>query len=120
MNTLKKRLEGAKGKWAEELPGVLWSYRTTAKTPIGETPFSLVYGSEVVIPIELELPSARCQWISQSTNDKLLQNNLDTINELREEARVRTAIYQQKMESLDKLGKDPIRLGKLSDEERIS
>ncbi|XP_057803371.1 uncharacterized protein LOC131018675 [Salvia miltiorrhiza] len=44
MNTLKKRLEKAKGRWADELPGVLWSYRTTTRTSTGETPFSLAYG----------------------------------------------------------------------------
>ena len=38
---LKKRLEGAKGKWAEELPNVLWANRTTPKRSTGETPFSM-------------------------------------------------------------------------------
>ncbi|KAL5575765.1 hypothetical protein UlMin_017464 [Ulmus minor] len=52
INIIKRRLEKAKGLWADELPGVLWAYRTTAKTSTGETPFSLAYGSEAVIPVE--------------------------------------------------------------------
>ena len=39
LNGLKKRLDGAKGRWAEELPNVLWAYRTTPRQSTGETPF---------------------------------------------------------------------------------
>ena len=35
----------------------LWTCRTSAKTTIGFTPFQLVYGLEVVLPIECEIPS---------------------------------------------------------------
>ena len=45
MNGLKKRLDGAKGRWVEELPNVLWAYRTTPRRFIGKTPFSLTYGA---------------------------------------------------------------------------
>ncbi|KAL0449610.1 UNVERIFIED_CONTAM: Gag-Pol polyprotein [Sesamum latifolium] len=38
---LKTRLEGAKSSWVEELPGVLWAYRTTPRSSTGETPFCL-------------------------------------------------------------------------------
>nr|XP_023874648.1 uncharacterized protein LOC111987173 [Quercus suber] len=55
---LKKRLEGAKGNWAEELPKVLWAYRTTPRRSTGDTPFSLTYGAEAVIPTEVNLCSA--------------------------------------------------------------
>lgn len=50
LSTLKKRLEKAKRKWVEELPGVLWAYKTTIQASIGSTPFSLVYGSKAVLP----------------------------------------------------------------------
>ena len=43
---LEKRLEQAKGKWVEELPGVLWAYRTTLGRPTGNTPFVLAYGMD--------------------------------------------------------------------------
>ena len=49
VNGLKKRLDNAKGRWVEELPHVLWTYRTPRKST-GETPFSMTYGAEAVIP----------------------------------------------------------------------
>ena len=53
LKIIKTRLERAKGIWPNELPSVLWTYRTTARTPTGETPFRLAYGSEAVIPAEV-------------------------------------------------------------------
>ncbi|XP_074298921.1 uncharacterized protein LOC141629899 [Silene latifolia] len=53
MNNLKRRLEDIGGNWADELPFVLWSNRTTPKVATGQTPFSLVYGAEAVIPSEV-------------------------------------------------------------------
>ena len=45
--------------WHEMLPFALHGYRTTVHTSTGETPFSLVYGMEVVLPVEVEIPSLR-------------------------------------------------------------
>ena len=59
VNGLRKRLEGAMGRWVEELPNVLWEYRTTLRRSTGETPFSLTYGAEAVIPAEINLCGAR-------------------------------------------------------------
>ena len=39
LKIIKTRLEGAKGIWLDKLPSILWVYQTTARTPIGETPF---------------------------------------------------------------------------------
>ena len=41
LTALKKRLDSAKGKWVEELPEVLWTYRTTTRRPTGVSPFAL-------------------------------------------------------------------------------
>ncbi|RDX93531.1 hypothetical protein CR513_24211, partial [Mucuna pruriens] len=43
--------------WHEILPFALHGYRTTMCTSIGATPYSLVYGMEVVLPIKVEIPS---------------------------------------------------------------
>ena len=59
INNLKKKLGSKKGKWAEELPFVLWADRTTSKNATGQTPFSLVFGAEAVIPTEMVIPTAR-------------------------------------------------------------
>ena len=59
LKILKTRLEGAKGVWPDELPGVLWAYRTTVRTPTGETPFKMAYRSEAVIPAEVHMANNR-------------------------------------------------------------
>ncbi|KAL0313318.1 UNVERIFIED_CONTAM: hypothetical protein Sradi_5731100 [Sesamum radiatum] len=56
---IKRRLERVGGNWTEELTSVLWAYRTTPRGSTGETPFSLVYGTEAIIPAELGIPSHR-------------------------------------------------------------
>lgn len=45
--------------WHEMLPVALHGYRTSFHTSIGATPFSLVYGTEAVLPIEVDIPSLR-------------------------------------------------------------
>ena len=45
--------------WSEKLPFVLWAYRTSFRTSIGAMPYSLVYGMEAVLPIEIEMGSLR-------------------------------------------------------------
>jgi len=50
---LKRRLEKAKGTWAEEVPRIVWAYHTTPQSSTMETAFSLVYGSDVMISVEI-------------------------------------------------------------------
>ena len=45
--------------WHEKLPFALHAYRIAVRTSTGATPFSLVYGMETVLPIEVEIPSLR-------------------------------------------------------------
>ena len=45
--------------WHEKLPFALHAYRTGVRTSTGATPYSLVYGMEAVLPIEIEIPSLR-------------------------------------------------------------
>ena len=59
LDRLKKRLDEAKEKWVDELPHVLWSYRTILRRSTGETPFSMTYGVEAVIPVETGFPMMR-------------------------------------------------------------
>ncbi|KAL5578087.1 hypothetical protein UlMin_019786 [Ulmus minor] len=93
-NTLKKRLEGAKGKWADELPSVLWSYRTTSKNSTGATPFSLAFGAEAFIPVEISIPTIRSQFAAEEQNNAMMNFELDTIDEKREAAAARIAYYK--------------------------
>ena len=97
VSELKKRLDDAKGRWVEELPHVLWAYRTTPRKSTGETPFSMSYGAEVVIPIETGFPTLRTQSFNPNNNNELLQRSLDLIEERRESAMVKLAYYQHKL-----------------------
>ena len=70
LKIIKTRLEGAKGVWPDELPGVLWAYRTTVKTPTGKTLFKLAYGSEVVIPAKVHMANHRVTMYQDKDNEE--------------------------------------------------
>ena len=97
LKIIKTRLEGAKGVWPDELPGVLWAYRTTVKTPIRETPFKLAYGSETVIPAEIHMANHRVTMYQDKDNEEQLRLNLDLIDEVTTDAEERTARYKNLM-----------------------
>ena len=70
---------------------VLWVYRTTPKEETGETLFSLVFRTEVVIPAEVGLPSYRIENYAEQENDVALLENLDFLEERRDQATIRSA-----------------------------
>ncbi|GKV46240.1 hypothetical protein SLEP1_g53239 [Rubroshorea leprosula] len=72
---IKPRLKQHKAKWADELNNVLWAYRTTSRTATG-------------------VPSFRVTHFNEGRNGQLLQENLDLLDEVREEARLRTLVYK--------------------------
>ena len=65
LKIIKARLVGAKGAWPEELPNVLWAYRTTARTLTREMPFNLTNGTEAVILVEVGLTSLRKEFFDE-------------------------------------------------------
>ena len=97
MSGLKRILDNAKGKWMEELPHVLWTYHTTPHRSTGETPFSMTYGTEAVIPLETGYSTLRTSSFALSNNDGLLEKSLDLIEEWRENSLVQLAYYQHKL-----------------------
>ena len=86
LKIIKTWLEGAKGIWPDELPGVLWTYRTTVKTPTGETPFKLAYGSEAVILAKVHMASHMVKEYQVEENKVQLCLNLDLLDEVRTDA----------------------------------
>ncbi|KAL0730577.1 hypothetical protein Bca4012_026670 [Brassica carinata] len=82
LDGLKKRLEDRKGRWAEELEGVLWSHRTTPRWATGETPFSLVYRTECMIPAEVEFPEVRRRFLleREDLNNAMMLDELNLVN----------------------------------------
>ncbi|KAL0455735.1 UNVERIFIED_CONTAM: hypothetical protein Slati_0912700 [Sesamum latifolium] len=69
----------------------------TPRGPTGESPFSLVYGTEVIIPAELGIPSHRIMHFSENHNNELLKENLDLLEELRKKAFLRVQRYKNIM-----------------------
>jgi transposase InsO family protein len=82
---LKKKLEDRKGVWAEQLHGVLWSYRTTKRTPTGDTPFGLAFGFEAVVLVEMELTSLCVQKYDPELNNEGLKLSLNLLEERRDQ-----------------------------------
>ncbi|GJS09475.1 reverse transcriptase domain-containing protein [Tanacetum coccineum] len=95
---IKARLDERSRDWIEELPHVLWAHRTMIKSSNGETPFSLTYGTEAVIPAEIGMPTLRTAEIDQAKNNEALGINLDLIEERREQAAIQEAKSKKKME----------------------
>ena len=57
----------------------------------------MTYGAEAIIPLEIGFPTLRTSSFSLSSNDGLLEKNLDLIEEWRENAMVQLAYYQHKL-----------------------
>ncbi|GKC58008.1 reverse transcriptase domain-containing protein [Tanacetum coccineum] len=81
MEGIKTRLGREKAGWVDELPNVLWAHRTSIKQSNGETPFSLTYGSEAVIPAEIGIPSYQTLMIREEFNEEEQRLNLDLLQE---------------------------------------
>ena len=97
LKIIRIQLDGAKGIWPEELTSVLWAYRTTARTPTGETPLRLAYGSEAVIATEVGLTSYRVVNHDERRNNEAMHLQLDLVDEVRATADQRLARYQDLM-----------------------
>ena len=90
VNGLKKGLDDAKEKWVKELSHVLC--RSTK-----ETPFSMTYGAEIVIPLKTGFPTLGTSSFNPSNNNELLEKSLDFIEERRESAIFQLTYYQHKL-----------------------
>ena len=96
---IKKRLrvplKRAAGAWVEELPSVLWSLRTTPNRSTQYTPFFMVYGAEAVMPCDIKFDAPRVVAYDESEAEEALEDDMDTLDEARDIALTRTAVYQQ-------------------------
>ena len=69
----------------------------TVRTPTGETPFKLAYGSETIIPAEVHMANHRVMTYQDKDNEEKLRLNLDLIDEVRTDAEHRTTKYKNLM-----------------------
>ncbi|XP_071926182.1 uncharacterized protein [Coffea arabica] len=86
--------DGARTSASDELPSILWSYRITPRSATQETPFSLTYGIEAVIPAEILTPNPRLAVYTAKVNDKERQLDLDLVEERRDVVSTRVASYK--------------------------
>ncbi|XP_042404580.1 uncharacterized protein LOC121994696 [Zingiber officinale] len=93
---LKVKLDHVGGNWVEEPPSILWPYRTMPRESTGLTPFHLVYGNEVVVPIEIGVSSVRKMLYDEGNAERRLAE-LDLISEIRERTAVKLEAYRQRM-----------------------
>nr|GEX56704.1 reverse transcriptase domain-containing protein [Tanacetum cinerariifolium] len=94
---IKTRLGEGNKNWMEELPHVLWAHRTIIKSSHGDTPFSLTYETEAVIPAEIEMPTYRTAAVDTVNNDEELRLNLDLLEERQELVAMSEAKSESKM-----------------------
>jgi hypothetical protein len=91
-------LEHSAGCWVEELPSVLWSLRTTPNRSVGFTPFFLVYGAEAVLPTDIEFDAPRIVQYIETQAKEAREDGVDLLEEAREQALARSALYQQQQQ----------------------
>ncbi|XP_019184170.1 PREDICTED: uncharacterized protein LOC109179056 [Ipomoea nil] len=92
---IQKKLEDIGGTWADELDRVLWAYRTTQRRATGESPFSLAYGFEAKVPVEVVEPTYRVRSYSDEENEESIGIEKNFLEERREVACARMVEYQQ-------------------------
>ncbi|RVW82221.1 Gag-Pol polyprotein [Vitis vinifera] len=113
-----RRMVETSRDWSEKLPFALWAYRTSFRTSTGATPYSLVYGMEAMLPVEIEMGSLRVALEQQIPEADWAQARFDQLN-LLDERRLRAAdhvrAYQRKMARAFKkrVKPRPLRIGDL-------
>ena len=95
LNSLKKRLDDAKGLWVEELPSTLWAIRTTAHSGTRDTPFNLTFGTDAVIPVKISINTLRVSHYDSQQNEVNVRANLDLLEKIREDASIKAAARQR-------------------------
>jgi transposase InsO family protein len=89
------KLEACGKKWLDNLQSILWSIRTTATKPTGETPFFLVYGAEAALPTDVKFGSPRVLTFDELHQEDLIRDHLLHLEEARCQAALRAMRYQQ-------------------------
>ncbi|GKB02689.1 reverse transcriptase domain-containing protein [Tanacetum coccineum] len=100
LNRILERTVGEnRALWSDKLDDALWAFRTAFKTPIGCTPYKLVYGKACHLPIVLK---HKAYWALKHCNYDLVTTGdhrkvqMNKLNELRDQAYGNSLIYKEK------------------------
>jgi hypothetical protein len=85
------RLNTRAGKWAAEVPLILWTLQTTPIRSIGFTPFFMVYGAEVVLCTDLQYGSPMVQAYHPYTIEEARKDAINLLKESRDTTIIRSA-----------------------------
>ncbi|GKB72867.1 reverse transcriptase domain-containing protein [Tanacetum coccineum] len=99
---IKARLGKDNKNWMEEISHVLWAHRTIVKSSNEDTPFSLTYETEAVIPAEIGMPTFRTAEVdvAKKNDERILKqwNLLELLEEKQEQTAIREAKIKRQME----------------------
>uniref|UniRef100_A0A804JFN3 Integrase catalytic domain-containing protein n=1 Tax=Musa acuminata subsp. malaccensis TaxID=214687 RepID=A0A804JFN3_MUSAM len=115
LDGLRRRVTAAQSAWVEELPSILWSLRTTSKIMTGESPYSLSYGTEAILPPEVVFPTPQAEKYDEEASARGLRAGLDLIEERRADAHLKDLSYKRAVARIynRKVRPRPIKLGDL-------
>jgi len=94
---IKKRMFPGRKNWNIEFEDILWAYRTTRREPTGQTPFFMVYGTDPISPIEIQIPTIRVAKADIATNDQNLVDHGIFLDEWRSRALMRLEACARKI-----------------------
>jgi len=97
---LQKKLDDTKGKWVDELHGVLWPIRTTKKSAV-------TYGSEVVLLIDIAFHTHHLSTFQVALKNAALWEALDLLPFVRGDALLKEALYKLRIVTPRPYGKIP-------------
>ncbi|GJX93086.1 reverse transcriptase domain-containing protein [Tanacetum coccineum] len=92
-----------RASWSDKLDDALWAFRTSFKTPIGCTPYKLVYEKSCHLPIELK---HKAYWALKHCNfdlktaDDHRKVQINELNEIQDQAYENSLIYKEKTKKI--------------------
>nr|GFB65349.1 reverse transcriptase domain-containing protein [Tanacetum cinerariifolium] len=100
---LERTVRENRALWSDKLEDALWAFRTVFKTPVGCTPYRLVYGKACHLPLELK---HKAFWALKHANFDLKtagdhrKLQLNELSELRDQAYENSLIYKERTKKL--------------------